>query len=99
MRAIRCALAIGEVTFQRLEIPVRVGLHTGEIELVDDDIAGIAVHIAARVGALAAPGQVLVSRTVADLVAGSGIEFGDAGTHQLRGVPGSWQLLAAAAGA
>jgi class 3 adenylate cyclase len=96
-RAIRCALAIGERTSQRLGIAVRAGLHTGEIELVDDDIAGIAVHIAARVAALAAPGQVLVSRAVTDLVAGSGIEFRDDGPHQLKGVPGSWPLFAAGA--
>jgi class 3 adenylate cyclase len=93
-RAIRRALAIGERTSQRLGIAVRAGLHTGEIELVDDDIA---VHIAARVAALAAPGQVLVSRTVTDLVAGSGIEFRDEGPHQLKGVPGSWPLFAAGA--
>jgi class 3 adenylate cyclase len=74
---------------------VRAGLHTGEIELVGNDITGIAVHIAARVAALAAAGQVLVSRIVTDLVAGSGIEFRDEGEHTLKGVPGRWQLFAA----
>jgi class 3 adenylate cyclase len=94
-RAIRCAHAITESTSRHLSIDVRVGLHTGEVELVGDDIAGIAVHIAARVAALAAARQVLVTRTVTDLVAGSGIEFRDEGEHTLKGVPGSWQLFAA----
>jgi class 3 adenylate cyclase len=93
-RAVRCAHAVGDATSQRLGIAVRFGLHTGEIEIIGDDIAGIAVHIAARVAALAAAGQVLVSRTVTDLVAGSGIEFDDAGEHVLKGVPGTWQLFA-----
>jgi class 3 adenylate cyclase len=94
-RAIRCAHAIRELTFQHLGIVVRAGLHTGEIELVGNDITGIAVHIAARVAALAAAGQVLVSRIVTDLVAGSGIDFRDEGEHTLKGVPGRWQLFAA----
>ncbi|MDQ1454860.1 MAG: hypothetical protein QOH28_480, partial [Actinomycetota bacterium] len=94
-RAIRCAHAIRELTSQHLGIDVRAGLHTGEIELVGNDITGIAVHIAARVAALAAAGQVLVSRIVTDLVAGSGIEFRDEGEHTLKGVPGRWQLFAA----
>jgi class 3 adenylate cyclase len=94
-RAIRCAHAISEETSKRLGIEVRCGLHTGEIEIVGDDIAGIAVHIAARVAALAGPREVLVSRTVTDLVAGSGIEFRDAGEHELKGVPGRWPLFSA----
>jgi class 3 adenylate cyclase len=73
---------------------VRCGLHTGEIELREDDITGIAVHIGQRVSALAASGEILVSRTVTDLVAGSGLEFNDRGEHELKGVPGRWQLYA-----
>jgi class 3 adenylate cyclase len=92
-RALRAAVAIRNAT-GRLGVEVRCGVHTGECELRGDDLAGLAVHIAARVGALAAPGEVLVSRTVKDLVAGSGIEFHDRGDHQLKGVPGSWQLFA-----
>jgi class 3 adenylate cyclase len=64
------------------------------VEIMGDDIGGIAVHIAARVGALASPGEVLVSRTVVDLVAGSGIEFDDRGEHELKGIPGNWRLFA-----
>jgi class 3 adenylate cyclase len=90
-RGIHCALAIGEA-LRHLGIEVRIGLHTGEIELMGDDIGGIAVHIAARVGALATTGEVLVSRTVTDLVAGSGLEFEDRGEHELKGVPARWQL-------
>ncbi len=90
-RAIRCAEAITKGT-ETLGIPVRTGLHTGECEVRGDDLGGLAVHIAARVGALAAPGEVLVSRTVADLVAGSGIEFQDRGAHELKGVPSTWNL-------
>ncbi len=71
---------------------VRAGLHTGECELVDGKVGGIAVHIGARVAAQAEPGEVLVSRTVKDLVAGSGIDFQDRGEQQLKGVPGEWQL-------
>jgi class 3 adenylate cyclase len=74
---------------------VRAGAHTGECEVMGDDIGGIAVHIAARVSALAEPAELLVSRTVKDLVAGSGIEFTDRGTHTLKGVPDTWQLYAA----
>lgn len=74
---------------------VRAGLHTGEIELAGDDIGGIAVHIGARVIANAAPGEVLVSSTVKDLVAGSGIQFADRGIRTLKGVPGQWHLFAA----
>jgi len=92
-RAIRCAAAITKGT-ETLGIPVRTGLHTGECEVRGEDLGGLAVHIAARVGALAAPGEVLVSRTVADLVAGSGIEFQDRGAHELKGVPSTWNLFA-----
>jgi class 3 adenylate cyclase len=69
-------------------------LHTGEVELIGGDIGGIAVHIGARVSAIAQPSEVLVSRTVVDLVAGSGIEFEDRGEHELKGVPGAWKLFA-----
>jgi class 3 adenylate cyclase len=74
---------------------VRAGLHTGEIERRDDDIAGIGVHIGARVGALAGPGEVLVTNTVKDLVIGSDLTFDDRGEHTLKGVPGDWHLWAA----
>jgi class 3 adenylate cyclase len=95
-RAIRCASAIRDEV-KALGIEVRTGLHTGEIELRDDDVAGVAVHIAQRVSALAQPGEVLVSRTVTDLVAGSGIQFEDRGEHTLKGVPGAWRLFAVVA--
>ncbi len=91
-RAIQCGCAIRDGARQ-LGIEVRVGLHTGEIELRGDDIGGMTVNIAARVSALAATGEVLVSRTVTDLVAGSGITFEDRGEHELKGVPGSWKLF------
>jgi class 3 adenylate cyclase len=94
-RAIRCAQAILDSS-EGLGIRVRAGVHTGECEVMGDDIGGIAVHIAARVSALAEPSEVLVSRTVKDLVAGSGIEFSDRGAHTLKGVPETWQLYAAA---
>jgi class 3 adenylate cyclase len=76
---------------------VRVGVHTGECEVRDGDLSGLAVHIASRVGARAGAGEILVSRTVTDLVAGSGLEFDDRGEHELRGVPGTWPLFAVAA--
>jgi class 3 adenylate cyclase len=95
-RAIRCACAIREAV-QALNINVRAGLHTGEIELRGDDVAGIAVHLAQRVSALAHPGEVLVSRTVTDLVAGSGIRFEDRGEHELKGIPGTWHLYSVVA--
>jgi class 3 adenylate cyclase len=76
-------------------VTVRTGLHTGECEVIDDNVGGIAVHTAARVATLAKPGEVLVSHTVKDLVAGSGIRFESRGTHTLRGVPGEWPLFAA----
>jgi class 3 adenylate cyclase len=90
-RAIRCAGAIRD-SVRSLGIDMRAGLHTGEIEVVGDDVAGMAVHIGARVSSLAGAGEVLVSSTVKDLVAGSGIEFDDRGEHQLKGGPGRWRL-------
>jgi class 3 adenylate cyclase/pimeloyl-ACP methyl ester carboxylesterase len=94
-RAIRCAMAIRDAV-QALGIEVRAGLHTGECEIRGDDIGGIGVHIGARVSALAGPNDVLVSSTLRDLVIGSGLEFDDRGTHQLKGVPGDWQLFTVA---
>jgi class 3 adenylate cyclase len=93
-RGIRCAQAIVDSSDQ-LGIRVRAGLHTGECEVMGDDLGGIAVHIAARVSALAEPSEVLVSRTVKDLVAGSGISFDERGAHELKGVPDTWDLHAA----
>jgi class 3 adenylate cyclase/pimeloyl-ACP methyl ester carboxylesterase len=90
-RAVRCAQAIGAAV-RPLGIEVRAGLHTGEIELRGDDIGGIAVHIGARISALAEAGEVLVSSTVKDLVAGAGITFGDRGSHALKGVPDEWRI-------
>jgi class 3 adenylate cyclase len=92
-RAVRCSREIVEEVRQ-LGLDVRCGLHTGECEFLDGDIGGIAVHIGARVGALARGGEVLVSSTVKDLVVGSELEFDDRGTHELRGVPGEWRLYA-----
>jgi class 3 adenylate cyclase len=77
-----------------LGIAIRAGLHTGECELMNGDVGGIAVNIGARVGAAAGSGEVLVSRTVTDLVAGSGITFDARGSHSLKGVPGEWELYA-----
>lgn len=93
-RAIRCASAITEAV-RALGIEVRAGLHTGEVELNDSDVLGIAVHMAARVSALAVPGEVLVSRTVMDLVAGSGLRFAERGSHSLKGLEGTMDLYAA----
>jgi class 3 adenylate cyclase len=90
-RAIRCGCAIAE-SVKELGVDVRVGLHTGECELIDGKIAGIAVHTGARVAAKARRGEVLVSSTVKDLVAGSGLRFADCGTHDLAGIPGEWRL-------
>ena len=95
-RGIRCAMSAREAV-RKLGIEIRAGLHTGEVEVIGDDIGGIAVNIGARVGAAAGPGEVLVSRTVTDLVAGSGIAFSDRGAHALKGVPGEWQLYAVGA--
>jgi class 3 adenylate cyclase len=92
-RGIRCARSLVAAA-DDIGLSLRAGLHTGECEVRGDDIAGIAVHIAARVSSLAAPGEVLVSRTVRDLVAGSGIEFEARGRHTLKGVPDEWDLLA-----
>jgi pimeloyl-ACP methyl ester carboxylesterase len=90
-RAIRCARSLSDL-LRSLGIEIRAGIHAGECELRNGDVAGIAVHTAARVAALAGPGEVLVSQTVKDLIAGSGIELDDRGTHELRGVPGEWEL-------
>ena len=92
-RAIRCAMSIRDAV-QALGIEVRAGLHTGECEVRGDDIGGIGVHIGARVSALAGPNDVLVSSTLRDLVIGSGLEFEDRGTYELKGVPGEWHLFA-----
>ncbi|WP_406815801.1 adenylate/guanylate cyclase domain-containing protein [Mycobacterium sp. M23085] len=94
-RAIRCAMAIRDAV-HALGIEVRAGLHTGECEVRGDDIGGIAVHIGARVSAVAGANEVVVSSTLRDLVIGSGIEFEDRGTHELKGVPGEWRLFAVA---
>jgi pimeloyl-ACP methyl ester carboxylesterase len=91
-RAIRCACSIGEEA-RELGLELRAGLHTGECELIGDDLGGMAVHVAARVGAKARPGEVLVSGTVKDLVMGSGIDLADRGVHELKGVPGEWRLF------
>ena len=92
-RAIRCAEAIQNAVTQ-LGLTVRVGLHTGECEILDEKVTGIAVHIGARVMNHAAPGEVLVTSTVKDLVAGSGIGFVDRGAYELKGVPGKWRIFA-----
>jgi class 3 adenylate cyclase len=96
-RAIQCARAIVEGV-RDLQLEVRAGLHTGECELVDGKVAGIAVHTGARISSLAAPGEVLVSSTVKDLVAGSGMTFQEHGLHELKGIPGEWRLYAVATG-
>jgi class 3 adenylate cyclase len=92
-RAIRCAESI-RAALAALDISVRAGIHTGECDLMGEDIGGLAVHLGARVGALASPGEILVSRTVADLVVGSGLHFTDRGQHELKGIPGEWTLFA-----
>jgi class 3 adenylate cyclase len=92
-RAIECARAIREA-LRALDLQIRAGLHTGECERVDGKLGGIAVPTGARIASLAEPGEVLVSSTVKDLVAGSGIEFSERGTHELKGVPGEWRLYA-----
>jgi class 3 adenylate cyclase len=94
-QAIWCARAI-VAAVRELDVEIRAGIHTGEAELLGDDIGGLAVHIGARVGSLAGPSEVLVTRTVRDLVAGSGIAFADRGVHELKGVPGEWDVLAVA---
>jgi pimeloyl-ACP methyl ester carboxylesterase len=90
-RAVRCAIAAGEAV-RALGLEIRAGVHTGEVELIGEAIRGVAVHIGARIAGLAAPGQVLVSGTVKDLVAGSGLRFEDRGLHELKGVPDRWRL-------
>jgi class 3 adenylate cyclase len=95
-RAIECAAAIRDAV-RTLGLEVRAGLHTGEFERVDGKLGGIAVSTGARISSLAEPGEVLVSSTVKDLVAGSGIEFHERGTHELKGVPGEWRLYAVGA--
>jgi class 3 adenylate cyclase len=97
IRAARCALAAVEAV-RDLDLQIRAGLHTGEVELAGDQVRGIAVNIGARVAGLAGPSEVLASSTVKDLVAGSTLEFEDRGTHELKGVPGSWQLYAVGRG-
>jgi class 3 adenylate cyclase len=92
-RAVRCACAISDAV-RSLGIEIRAGLHTGECEVMGDKVGGIAVHIGARVAAHAAAGEVLVSNTVKDLVAGSGLSFRDRGAQNLKGVPGDWRLFA-----
>ena len=92
-RAIECATAIRDA-LRALDLEIRAGLHTGECERVDGKLGGIAIPTGARIASLAEPGEVLVSSTVRDLVAGSGISFEDRGTHELKGVPGEWRLYA-----
>ena len=92
-RGVRCACTIAD-EIRPLGIEVRAGLHTGECEIIGDDVGGIAVHIGARVAALAGANEVLVSGTVKDLLAGSGLRFGDRGNHLLKGVPGDWRIFA-----
>jgi pimeloyl-ACP methyl ester carboxylesterase len=94
-RAIACAVSIRDRA-RALGLQIRFGLHTGELELAGSDVRGIAVHTGARVAGMAGSGEVLVSSTVKDLVAGSGLEFADRGTHELKGVPGEWRLYAVA---
>ena len=90
-RAIRCAESLVEAV-ERVGLAIRVGIHTGEVERAADKVSGLAVVIGARVGALAGPAEILVSRTVKDLVVGSDVSFAHRGEHQLKGVPGSWEL-------
>jgi class 3 adenylate cyclase len=91
--AIRCAEQLHQVV-RPLELELRVGIHTGECERIGNELSGLAVHVAARIGAAAAPGETLVSRAVSDLATGSGLSFASRGVHQLKGVPGDWELLA-----
>ena len=95
-RAVRCALAFGAAAKQ-VGLPLRAGLHTGEIEVRGNDIGGVAVHAAARVMAQSQSSEVLVSRVVTDLVAGAGLKFSERGSHELKGLPGRWDLFAASA--
>jgi len=93
-RAVRAAISVSEAV-RDLGVEIRAGIHTGECELDGQKIRGIAVHTGARIASLAGPGEVLISHTVKDLVAGSGLEFEDRGEHELKGVPGEWRLYAA----
>jgi class 3 adenylate cyclase len=95
-RGVQCGWAIAAAA-RSLGLEVRIGLHCGEVELLGDDVGGIAVHLASRVGALAGPGEVLVSSTVKDLVAGSGIQFIDRGVKDFKGIPDEWRVFAATA--
>jgi class 3 adenylate cyclase len=92
-RALRCALAV-TAGVRELGLELRAGVHTGEVEVRRDGLSGIAVHVAARVAARAGPGEILVTGTVRDLVAGSGLEFEDRGRHALKGVPDTWAIAA-----
>ncbi len=94
-RAIRCAAAIRDAV-RGIGLDVRTGVHTGEVELIGDDVGGMAVNIGARIGALADPGEVLVSSTVRELVVGSGLDFAERGSHALKGAPDEWRLFAVA---
>jgi class 3 adenylate cyclase len=91
---VRCAQALLDAAAEQ-GVTLRAGLHTGEVELRPNDLAGIAVHIASRVAGLAAPNEILVSRTVVDLTAGSGLRFEPQGERELKGVPGTWATFAA----
>ena len=93
-RAVQAAIAMIQGVASLLGMEIRAGLHTGEVEIVDGKPAGSAVHIAARISALAGPSEILVSRTVKETIVGSGITFADRGTHQLKGLPGDWQVYA-----
>lgn len=97
-RAVRAALEAAATVEESLDIAIRAGVHTGEVEFDGSGVRGIAVHVGARIGALAAPGEVLVSSTVRDLTAGSGLVFSDLGAHELKGVPDPWRLYRAAVG-
>jgi class 3 adenylate cyclase len=92
-RSVRCAHALRDA-LRPLGVQIRSGIHTGECEVMDGDVGGVAVHIGARVLGMAEPGEILVSSTVKDLVPGSGIRFEDRGSHQLKGIPGEWRLFA-----
>ena len=92
-RAIECACAIRDAV-EDLGLSIRAGLHTGEVEMADDDVHGIAVHVAARIMSLAGPREVLVSGVIPPLVLGSRLSFTDRGDHELKGVPGAWRVLA-----
>ena len=95
-RAVSCALAIRDAVAS-LGMAIRAGVHTGECEVRGEKVSGVAVHIGARVQSMALPNEILVSRTVKDLVVGSGLDFVDRGEHELKGVPGNWQLYSESA--